>query len=52
MSMYLADRDLCPRCGTTVSYDITIETLAGVTAYFSCDYVNCEYWRAVEGPVG
>lgn len=53
MSMYHADADLCPWCGTTVSYDYTLETLASPpTAYFSCDRGGCEYWRAVEGPVG
>lgn len=52
MTMYLADRDLCPWCGTTVSYDYTITTLAGTTAYFTCDFDRCDYWRAVDDPVG
>lgn len=53
MTMYLADRDLCPRCGSTVSYDYTIQSYGNPdVAYFTCDYANCEYWRAVEAPEG
>lgn len=53
MTMYQADADLCPWCGTTVSHDYTLSR-PGVapTAFFSCDSDACDYVRWVEAPVG